>query len=205
MKSYRVIISTLILSLAFLVAACGSQIAGGDDKVSEPDLVIENTQPPAEPTETVPAPTPESTLYTFEELGFSLEVPTDLTVIQDPIVDSNDSSKLEMYLFYIQNYGSPDGPSSGNFQIYGLLQFSIPTVTWEELAIIQDDTTNYQYVKPIEINGLKGFDTQLAGERNNYVYLFHLKDHVLRIAVSDPTPENKARAEEILNTLALIP
>ena len=112
---------------------------------------------------------------------------------------------MDSYLFYFQNYGYPGGPSSGDFQKYGLLQYNLPPVSWDDFAEIENESEIYEYVNPIEIDGLRGFDTQLAGHRNNYDYLFHIDGRVLRIAVSSPTPENKALAEKILNTLEFNP
>jgi hypothetical protein len=108
-------------------------------------------------------------------------------------------------LFYIQNYGHPGGSPTGDFQMYGLLQYNLPSISWEQFAEVQDDSQGmYQYVNPIEINGLRGFDTQFSGQRNRFVYLFYLEGHVLSIAVSEPTPENKALADQIIASLQVI-
>jgi hypothetical protein len=145
-----------------------------------------------------------SQTYLFEELGFSLDIPNDLIVKRNPLVNLNDTTQLESYLFYIQNYGGPGGESSGDFQMYGHLQFNLPTTSWETFAEDQIGSPMYDYVIPIQLDSLKGFETQLSGQRNNFVYLFHLDGHVLTIAVSAPTNENKALAEEILGTLEVI-
>ena len=215
MKIYLIGILLIVISIVLLTPACGTIQPEFEREGLDADLPADST---ALPTETSPTeyyhPTPSETStpadsaaqrYTFDELGISLEVPADLYVKKDPIVNLDDSRKLESYLFYIQNYGYPGGPSSGDFQMYGLLQFSLPTVSWDDFAEIQNNSAEYDYVNYIEINGLRGFDTQLAGERNNFVYLFYLDNHVLRIAISSPTPENKALAEQILNTLELNP
>jgi hypothetical protein len=62
----------------------------------------------------------------------------------------------------------------------------------------------YEYVNPIEIGDLRGFDTQFSGQRNRFVYLFHHEGHVLSIAVAEPTPQNKALADEIIASLQVI-
>lgn len=215
MNKKLVIYLILLLSMAFLSASCGAQELEMETVEPAMGVPADSTGPPTvtltpENIQIIPSITfqpdiPETEGYTFDELGISLEVPADLFVIKDPIVNPDDSSKLDAYLFYIQDYGYPGGPSSGDFQIYGSLQFDLPPVSWEEFAALQDNTAEYEYVKAIEINGLRGFETQLAGQRNNFVYLFYLDDHILRIAVSSPTQENKSLAEEILKTIEYSP
>ena len=63
----------------------------------------------------------------------------------------------------------------------------------------------YSYAKEIEINGLKGLDAQVAGQRNRFVYMFSLDGHVLNIAVADPTEVNKLLADEIISSLLFTP
>jgi hypothetical protein len=139
--------------------------------------------------------------YSFEELGFSLDIPTDLVVIRNPNVNADTPEQLESYLFYIQNYGGPDGESSGDFQMYGHVQFNLPTISWETFSADHLDSPMFDFVYPIELDGLRGFETQLSGQRNNFVYFFLIDGHVLTIAVSAPTDENKELADEILSTL----
>lgn len=211
MKTNLICNLLLVISLAIMLSSCGTQQVEVESDGVDSVPTTESTETPVEPSPTVysqPVPSqtatatiPAAQRYTFDELGISLQVPADLYVQKDPSVSLNDNSKLEGYLFYIQNYGYPGGPSSGDFQMYGSLQHDLPHVSWEEFADIQNNSENYEYVSPIAIDGLRGFETQYAGQRPNYVYLFHIDGHVLRIAVSSPTPENKALAEEILNTL----
>jgi hypothetical protein len=141
----------------------------------------------------------------FEGLGISLEIPNELYVRKDPQVKFEDQSKLESYLFYIQNYGYPGGPSSGDFQMYGLLQYNLPPISWEQFSDNQINSTMNAYANYIEVGGLRGYDTQVAGERNRFVYHFYMDGQVLSIAVSQPTPENKAAADQIINSLELLP
>ena len=214
MKTNKIAALLSVLSLV-LLTACGTLqlevVNGGVDAGQSADSTAPPTEPsPSEviqrtPSETAAVTNSATQRYTFAELGISMEVPADLYVKKDPIVNLDDNSKLESYLFYIQNYGFPEGPSSGDFQMYGSLQFSLHTFSWEEFAEVQNDTEIYAYVNYVEINGLRGFDTQLAGQRNNFVYLFYLDNHVLRIAISSPTPEHKALAQQILNTLEIDP
>ncbi len=167
--------------------------------------------PAAEPVPPTEVPTTDaaaedaasapSRSVTFDQLGITLEVPAELLVIKEPMVNLDDPSRLESYLFYIQNYGFPGGPSSGDFQMYGHLQYSLPPITWEELAAGQLDSEMNAYAEEIEINGLRGFDTQLTGVRNRYVFHFFLDGRVLSVAVSQPTEENKAIADEIMSTI----
>lgn len=214
MSEYRNVIVILLFSVFFTAASCSTP---GTVVVSEepnPGLQVKSTttQTSIFPSEGIePAPSPTSvpagqdfSTHVFNELGISLEVPADLFVIKEPIFNPDDSSELDAYLFYIQNYGYPGGPSSGDFQVYGMLQFDLAPVSLEEFAALQDNPSGYKYVLPIDINGLRGFETQLAGERNNFVYLFYLDGHTLRIAVSSPTMENKDLAEKILNTIQVI-
>lgn len=206
----------VLMVLSFTFAACGmidvqGQILDPNESVA---TQIATTQTPKEPPTATPTESPGVTQtsleatrrYSFDELGISLEVPADLYVRKDPIVSLNDSSKLEGYLFYIQNYGYPGGSSSGDFQMYGSLQFgSFMTVSWEEFSNNTLNSPMNKYANYIEIDGLRGYDTQLSGERNRFVYLFHLDQHVLSIAVSAPTPENKALADQIISTLKVLP
>jgi len=216
MKLNRTNIFAILIALALLTSACGMLQLELESAGDEATQLADSIAPPTEilPSADIqPTATEEGTLtdaatkrYVFEELGISLEVPADLYVKKEPIVSLNDSSKLESYLFYIQNYGQPGGSPSGDFQMYGHLQYELPPVTWEQFSEIQDNSEEmYQYVNEIEINGLRGFDTQFSGQRNRFVYLFYLDGHVLSIAVSEPTPENKALADQIIQSLELIP
>ncbi|MGD2163762.1 MAG: hypothetical protein PVI81_09110 [Anaerolineales bacterium] len=204
---------TLALGVTVLISACGNlqmgietrQVDSTQETEGRPSPTI--TSLPDEvrtPTTQEENPSPASSQrYTFDPLGISLEVPAELYVMKDPIVNMNDPSKLESYLFYIQNYGNPGGPNSGDFQMYGHLQLGTPVESWEQFSEVQNDTTNYAYVNYIEINGLRGFDAQFSGQRNRYVYMFYLDGHILSIAVSEPTPENKALSDQIISTLEL--
>lgn len=215
MSEYRNVIVILLFSVFFSAASCSTPETVVVSEEPTPGLQVKSTTAqtsilPSEGTESAPSPTSvpagqDFSTHVFDELGISLEVPADLFVIKEPIFNPDDSSELDAYLFYIQNYGYPGGPSSGDFQVYGSLQFDLPPMSWEEFAVVQDNSGEYEYVKAIEINGLRGFETQLAGERNNFVYLFYLDDHILRIAVSSPTQENKSLAEEILKTIKYSP
>jgi hypothetical protein len=90
--------------------------------------------------------------------------------------------------------------------MYGHLQYNLQPITWEEFAEIQDSSNEmYEYITPIEINGLKGFDAQYSGQRNRYLYMFYLQGHILTIAVADPVPENKALSDEIIASLRYDP
>lgn len=211
----RIPIAAVIISISLFAVACGTLQVGVEDAgevAGQGDPSKESITPEAplvasQPTTTLeePQPTSDTKRHVFEQLGISLEVPQDLYVHKDLDVNYEDQSKLDSYLFYIQNYGYPGGPSSGNFQMYGLLQYSLPPISWEAFSDGQVNSPMNAYANYIEVEGLRGYDTQVAGERNRYVYYFHLDGRVLSIAVADPTPENKALADEIIQSLALLP
>jgi len=215
MKKTLILITALIISTAFFAAACGSPQPKVESTV-EPTDQQEPTFEPATPEPTVEVVQPTSTLdepsstdttqrHMFEQLGISLEIPTDLYVKKDPSVKYEDQSKLDSYLFYIQNYGNPGGPSSGDFQMYGHLQYNLPPISWEQFSNDQINSPMNAYADYFEVGGLRGYDTQVAGERNRFVYHFYLEGSVLSIYVSEPTPENKAFADQIINSLELLP
>jgi hypothetical protein len=198
------------LSLALLTAGCGTlnlQVEGAGTDAGLPTATLaaptptENL-PPAGDELADPSATPR---VEFTELGISLEVPSDLYVVKEPQVDLNDSSKLASYLFYIQNYGGNEGPGADYFQMYGHLQYDLPLTTWDELSQVQNNTAEFAYINLVEINGIKGFEGQFSGTRNRFVYMFYLDGRVLTIAVADPTPENKALADSIIQTLEPLP
>ena len=215
MRKNHIPIAVLLISITFFFTACSS-----------PQLEVESTEEPTDQTEaTVEIVTMEPTVevvqptakleepssiettqrHMFEGLGISLEIPNELYVRKDPQVKFEDQSKLESYLFYIQNYGYPGGPSSGDFQMYGLLQYNLPPISWEQFSDNQINSTMNAYANYIEVGGLRGYDTQVAGERNRFFYHFYMDGQVLSIAVSQPTPENKAAADQIINSLELLP
>jgi len=141
--------------------------------------------------------------HVFPELGISLLIPEDLFVMTNADYNSENPSLLESYQLYIQNYGYPEGPSSGDFQIYGFYQFNLPKISWDDFAVIETDSTSYAYINYVEIGGLRGFDAQYSGQRNRFVYLFHYRDGALNFAISNPTEDNKIRADQIISTLKL--
>jgi len=143
--------------------------------------------------------------YRFEQLGISLEIPSELCVIKNPTVRYEDQSKLQSYLFYIQNYGCPGDTHSGDFQMYGHLQYTSGPISWEEYSNIQVTSPINEYANYIEVDGLRGYDTQLTGERNRYVYHFYLEGFDLSIAVAEPTEENKELADQIIQSLEYFP
>jgi hypothetical protein len=198
------------LSLALLTGACGTLNVQVEGTSPTPLAQVTSTTasaPTAEPTSagSNQGESSDATRIEFTELGISLEVPNDLQVFKEPSVDLNDSSKLAAYLFYIQNYGGSQGPGPDYFQMYGHLQYDLPPTTWEQFAQVADNTTEYAYINPIEINGVRGFEGQFSGTRNRFIYMFYLDGRVLTIAVADPTPENKALADSIIQTLELLP
>ncbi len=215
MNNKRISIATIMIFFGLLATACGSleisiENTGETDDQQNPntELVIpEPSEEVVQPPTTIEEPSATSTTkrYTFEQLGISLEIPKDLYVKKDPIVNYEDQGKLDSYLFYIQNYGNPGGPTSGNFQMYGILQYNLPTVSWEEFSDNQIDSPMSAYANYIEVGGLRGYDTQVAGQRNRYFYHFYLEGSVLSIAVSEPTPENKSIADQIIQSLEFIP
>ena len=164
-----------------------------------------NTSTQPEPENTGEEETAGYKRYRFEQLGISLQVPSDLCVIKHPSVKFNDQSKLESYVFYIQNYGCPGDTHSGDFQMYGLLQYTSMPRTWEAFSTIHLDSPNNAYAKYIEVDGLRGFDTQLTGQRNRFVYHFFLQGYDLSIYVAEPTEENKELADQIIQSLEFFP
>jgi hypothetical protein len=215
MNGKRTIFSLVIILLILISSACGIfQVALETPETGAEGVPPDQVSPSSTTGAEEPAPTieeggldaPATIRHEFRELGISLDVPAELYVRKEPIVNYDDRGKLESYLFYIQNYGYPGGPASGSFQMYGHLQYNLTPVTWEQFNEIQDDPQGmYEYITPIEVNGLKGFDSQFSGQRNRYVYTFNLQGHVLSIAVSDPTPENKVQSDKIIASLQLNP
>lgn len=215
MRTNRFLFAVGLITLLVLVSGCNPIVTVNqdtEDGLPEVTVLTATPQPPAptleiqeiSPTEDE-MDTGSKRLVSFDQLGISLEVPQNLYVAKDPRVSFDDPSRLEGYLFYIQNYGFPGGPPSGNFQIYGHLQYNLQPTTWEEFA---ENTLNSEmnaYETEIEVNGLRGFDTQLSGVRNRYVYLFLLEGQVLTLAVADPTEENKALADQIVSTMLYDP
>lgn len=208
--NHRILTAVFSLSLALLTGACGTLNLQVEETNPAPLTQVTSTTAPALTTESTPAESgqgesAQAARVEFTELGISLEVPKDLYVIKEPEVNLDDSSKLSAYLFYIQNYGGDVGPGSDYFQMYGLLQYDLPPTTWEQFAQVADSPTEYAYINPIEINGVRGFEGQFSGPRNRFIYLFYLDGRVLTIAVADPTPENKALADSIIQTLEPLP
>jgi hypothetical protein len=214
MKTNKLIQISGMVFLALSVASCslpqpGNQEVKNNDQViissptAESIPATEEVQPTAEVSEEVNSgPTK---LVQFDQLGISLEVPKELYVQKDPEVNYEDASVLDGYLFYIQNYGQPGGPPSGNFQMYGNFQYNLPTTTWEEFAQGQIDSEMNAYATEIEINGVRGIETQAAGERNRFFYHFFLDGYHLSIAVAEPSEENKVIADQIISTLKFDP
>lgn len=160
----------------------------------------ENNQP--HENKTVESKTKKITVQEFEAIKITLRVPSDMDVVKEINYTPKDSSNIESYIFYIQDYKEGN---EVNFQIYGIYQLSTPTISYDEFIEIKNDTETYEYVKEIDINGTKGFETLQKGERNNYVYLLHIEERILRLVVSPTSDENKLAAEEIINTLRYYP
>lgn len=151
------------------------------------------------------APKTEEVLESFDQLGISLEIPSNLILTKDPIVNFDDSSILDSYLFYIENDRETRETISDYFQMYGHLQYNHPKISWEDFADIHANSPMYSYANEIEINGLRGFDAQFTGERNRFVYQFYLDGHTLSIAVAQPTEENKMLSDRIIQTIRYDP
>ncbi|MEE8356572.1 MAG: hypothetical protein V3R33_04610 [Anaerolineales bacterium] len=214
MKSKRVLLFFSVIFLVCISGACLARNISLEAPNEDPPVEVFETPTPdvVPPQEEQPTSTqedvstgPATKRYSFDQLGISLEVPAELYVYKDPSVNYDDPGKLDGYLFYIQNYGYRGGPSSGDFQMYGLMQFRPFTFSWEEFASIQVDSPNNVYANEIEINGLRGFDTQLSGIRNRFFYHFYLEGNILSIAVAAPTEENKAKADQIISTIEFNP
>lgn len=203
----RQTISGILLLVGLILVSC----APATEATEQPAVLPTDPSPESHPTEQPiiePSDEPISESggrITFEQLGISLEIPADLVVIKEPVYNLDDPSKLDSYLFYIRNYSPAEGPGENYFQIYGHLQYSIPSTTWEEFAPNVLDSDMYAYAEEIEVNGLRGLNTQLTGQRNRFVYFFLLDGHVLNLAVSEPTETNKALADQIINTLLFTP
>lgn len=212
MKKYRLILVSSLLFVALVAGACGAKAIETDQP--EPSIPTETAipaspEPTAEPTEAT-EPTEEASLdeagrVSFEQLGISMVVPEDLVVIKDPLVSLGNPTKLQSYLFYIQNYGPGGAPGEDYLQIYGHLQYDLEPTTWEEYSDSVLGSEMYAYAEEIEVNGLPGIDSQFAGQRPRYVYHFMLDGQVLTMAVADPTEANKALADQIINTLRFTP
>ena len=222
MRKNRIPIAVLIISMTLFFTACSSpqlEVESTEELTYQTETTVEIVtmeptvevvQPTAtliQPTSTLeePSATGSTQRHVFEGLGIALEIPQDLYVRKDPQVKYEDQSKLEGYLFYIQNYGYLGGPSSGDFQMYGHLQYTLRRISWEQFSDNQINSPMNAYANYIEVGGLRGYDTQSASERNRFVYHFYLDGLVLTIAVAQPTPENKAAADQIINSLELLP
>ena len=206
-----ILITSMVLAASFISACTFTETA---PEQTQPVLPTAPNSPAAISPTGEPAPSPEGqdvdpaksqTRTIFEQLGISLEVPEGLYVQKDPIVNFDDPSKLESYLFYIQNYSPEEGPGEDYFQIYGHLQYDLPAVSWEQYKSDILNSDMYEYARDIEVNGLPGLDTQFTGQRNRFVYHFLLDGRVLTLAVSHPTEENKALADQIIHTLEFNP
>lgn len=204
MITNRISIAALSLMVTISISACYSQQPDAKNDVDLLTPMPPVTVPPT-PTAIMTEPPEVSRRVEFEELGISLEIPSELYVRKDPLVNYDDQSKLDGYLFRIQNYGYPGGPYSGSFQMYGHFQYSLLKTSWEEFSDNQLNSPMNAYANYIEVGGLRGYDTQVAGQRNRYVYHFFLDGYVLTIAVADPTPENKALSDQIIQTLQILP
>ena len=222
MNNNRISLTAMIIFMTLFVTACSSPHLDvesteelNDQMETTVEIVtMEPTVKVVQPTETLVQPTATieelsstdtTQRHMFEQLGISLDIPKELYVRKDPLVKFEDQSKLQSYLFYIQNYGYLGGPSSGDFQMYGHLQYELPPISWEQFSDIQINSPMNAYANYIEVGGLRGYDTQVAGERNRFFYHFYMDGQVLSIAVSQPTPENKAAADQIINSLELLP
>jgi hypothetical protein len=207
MKNKIVSLISILILAGLILSACGPRL----EQTAEPVLPPTETalpmapseEPTSEPAAEPPVESPGRT--SFLQLGISLIVPEGLVVIKDPIVNLDDPSRLQSYLFYIQNYGPTGGPTEDYFQMYGHLQYDLPPTTWDEYKNDVLSSDMYAYAREIEVNGLPGIDSQLGGQRNRFVYHFLLDGKVLTIAVSDPTDANKTLADEIISTLEYIP
>lgn len=136
----------------------------------------------------------------LDYLGISFDIPKELNFESVPNFNP-ETEKLDSYTFYIQKEAYDTSKPEEYFQMYGLMQFDIPTTTIEDLYKMKEDKVTYLYTKELDINGVKGLEAQFNGQRNRYVYYLLLNDRVLTIAVSEATEENKKLAESILNTL----
>lgn len=162
-------------------------------KNSQKTSLNPNSQPKTEDK-----PISKSTNLQFAEIGLELSVPNDLEVTKQPEFDEN--NKLRSYIFYIQN--KPGGGSNlVNFQIYGLIQLDIPTISQENFLKIQDGTENFSYINKTSINGITALEGQYSGVRNRYFYMLYLDNRILNIAISEPTEENKKKADDIIRTI----
>lgn len=214
MRAKKIVFISGLTLVAILAASCSTPRPDlqGQDKSAQSAAASATPETESEPDE-IQAPEGEavqdssgsSRRVNFQQLGISLEVPNDLYVHKDPLVSFDDPGRLDSYLFYIQNYGAPGGPSSGDFQIYGILQYNLPPTTWDVFAENVLNSPMNAYATEIEVNGLRGFDTQLSGERNRFVYQFLLGDQILSLAVSQPTEVNKALADQIISSLQYDP
>ena len=176
-----------------------------DNSDNSPKTTSTNTPAPPELEDSGKEEIGVTKRYRFEQLGISMEIPSELCVIKNPDVKYEDQSKLENYVFHIQNYGCPGDSHSGNFQMYGLLQYIGLPISWEEYSKIQINSPINEYANYIEINGLRGYDTQLTGQRNRFVYHFYMEGYDLIIAVGEPTLENKELADQIIQSLEFLP
>jgi len=200
----------ILISFYFFIAGCNI-FPPGETQVD----LIQHSQTPeilpsqADVSETTGINSVETenatSIQIFDELGISLNVPNELFVLKEPIINLDNGQELDSYLLYIQNYGYPEGPSSGDFQIYGFIQFNLPKLPIEDFKGMQFNSNGeYEYIDQIEIDGLQGYSAQFSGPRNRFVYLFYLDGHILTFAVSEPTQENKIRAEEIIFSMQQI-
>jgi hypothetical protein len=139
----------------------------------------------------------------LDYLGISFSIPKELNFESVPNFNT-ETEKLDSYTFYIQKEAYDTSKPEEYFQMYGLMQFDIPTTTLEDLYKMKEDKNTYSYTKEIEINGVKGLEAQFSGQRNRYVYYLLLNDRLLTIAVSEATDANKKLAESILNTLEML-
>ena len=124
--------------------------------------------------------------YTFEKIGLTLSVPSDVEI-------SNDLPDEDNFTFIIQRGTYPD---SNYYQLYATLQ---PNGTWDK----DSEGLKSQLLegsKNLTVGGFEAIQGQYKGERNRYVTFIFTDMGILTLATSQPTPENEQLTNKILDT-----
>lgn len=124
--------------------------------------------------------------YTFEKIGLSFSVPTDLTV-------SNDESDENMFILYIQR---ETYPNPKYYQLYVTLQPS-NNMDYDKNGIKNQLLDGS---KDLIIDGYQAIQGQYKGERGRYVTFIFTNKGMLTLATSQPTIENEQLTNSILAT-----
>lgn len=150
--------------------------------------------PISETQEKIVPPNTTLTKHTIPEANLTFLAPSDLEVTYE-VVKNQESNEPTGITLYVQKN---NGDITKYYQLYGLYQFELNGDLEGRKGDMEPAT-----LQETTVSGFPALEGQIKGQRNRFVTYIKTDRGLLSLFTAEPTPENKALSDQIIDTFVL--